>query len=262
MNYLAGNDVTLPIELLDDDGNTILGNSVTYKVTDERGAVIVPITLLATFTANDISITLVITALQNTLPVTTDVTSLRGLRFIEIYISNDTGIVKKEFSYIIESDNLLVAGINSFQSYQLAIFNAGSIDKVNAFNAAHKSDKIIALIRSRQLIGRLSFKYGFDNFQYLSRNFHSREILLATQAQFEAYPVQFKEALARAQVIQANDLLDDNEVTQLRKDGLTSIQVGEAKQSFRFDAPLETVVSRRTMKELAKYINYTVRVSR
>lgn len=262
MNYLAGYDVTLNIDLFDDAGNAIVANSVLYKVSNQLGEVIIPNTSLTGLVAGDVSISITIPAADNFLPVTNDVSSLRSLRFVEIYITTPVGLVKKEVDYIIESDNVLALGINSFQSYPSALYVAGTIDNIDAFYSASKADKIIALIRARQIIGRLSFRYGFDNFDNVNRSIHSREITLATQVQFEAYPKDFKDALARAQVIQANDLLGGDEEDELRSSGLTSVQVGEAKQTFRQSKPIETIVSRRTMKELSKFINYTLRVSR
>ena len=262
MNFLAGNNVSLSLDLLDEDGNNITANSIAYKVSDERGNVIVPTAPLTSFVVGDATITIIVTALQNTLPVTTDITSLRGLRFVEIYITTSTGLVKKELDYVIESDNVLATGINSFQTYPAAIFVAGTIEDIQAFSLASKSEKIIALIRARQMIGRLSFRYSFDNYEQLNRSYYSREITLATVAQYEAFPKDFKEALARAQVIQANDLLGGDEVDELRKDGIIAHQVGESKQTFAQNSRLETIVSRRTMKELSKFINYSVRASR
>jgi hypothetical protein len=260
MAYLGGYDVTLTIPLLDDSGNTLNLVSADYRVLDQNQTEIVPKTALVV-TAGDIEVSVLVTALQNVVsttaigPLGTTIPNTRDMRIVEVYVTTDVGVVKIEKEYLIEAEEVLLEGVNSFQPYSKSLFVAETIQDITTWNESSKRDRINALIRAREHIAHLRFRYVFDAYQNIVDNtLGVADLSLATEVQWNAMPQAFKEALRRAQIIEADAILGGDDLGDLRRDGVMSMTVGEAKQFFRPVKPLSGPVSRRTYNELAKWV--------
>lgn len=256
--YLAGTPVNPTIALVDSDGATIAATGVEYRVIDQNEVEIVA-RVAASFTVGDESVTLAIPDTANALtPGNT-----RELRLIELYVETDAGTIKIEDFYFIEADEVLVEGVNSFQTYGNAVMVASDIPRLTGWNGATKRDRIAGLIRARQNMGALRFRYVFDEDQnVVETSVGVTDLTLATPAQWAALPADFKAAVRRAQVIEADFVLGGDEVGDIRRSGLMSMTVGEAKQFFRPGKPLDTPVCKAAMRELSKWLLTRTRITR
>lgn len=264
MAYLSATDVKVTVDLVNDAGEPIDAIALQYQVTDEAKNIVVAKTPLVGFNAGDVTAEITIPAVSNTLPVNDTASSLRGLRFVELFLQADAGTVKLETYYVLEAANPLVEGINSFQSYQSAVFRASMLTGVGAWMLATKDEKITSLIRARQMIAQLRFRYDFDDDTSRRVVVVSSDILDLSQSQFAALEESFRNALQNAQVIQASYLLDEanGSINSLRAEGVISTENGEARQVFAKEKPIERAICKQALKEIGRYIDYSVRIGR
>ncbi|MDL2285092.1 hypothetical protein LJC19_08160, partial [Oxalobacter sp. OttesenSCG-928-P03] len=77
-------------------------------------------------------------------------------------------------------------------------------------------------------------------------------------------PKLFINALRRAQIMQANYLLldENSDIEHLRQRGLLSNTVSESKQFFRTQKPIAKTLCERAMKELARWLVFNRRTAR
>lgn len=257
--YLGDQPVTLSIPIVDSDGVPILAQSVSYRVIDQDEIELIAKVLIDDFTEGDESITVVIDGSLNGLPVGTT----RAMRSVELYVTTDVGTIKIESGYFIEADEVLVESQNSFQTYIKAVFGSYEIPSLSGWNEATKRDRIAALIAARRNIGQLRFRYVFDAYQNIIDNTVGvADLTLATPAQWAALPLEFRKAICRAQILEADYLLGGDEMGEYRRAGIMAMTVGEAKQFFRASKVVEGVVCKRVMKELAKFVETRVRLTR
>lgn len=257
--YLGGQDVTLTIPLIDSDGTAISANAVSYRVIDQAEAELVAKVVLSGYTAGDVEAVVTVSGANNTIPVGES----RALRVVELYVTTDVGTIKLDEAYFIEADEVLVEGINSFQNYNAAIYLAYEIPKIEGWSEASKSERIAAMIAARRNIGHLRFRYVFDaNQNIIDNTVGVADLTMATVTDWLALPKEFRDAVCRAQILEANALLGGDEYGDLRRAGLMSMTVGEAKQFFRPAKAVERPVCNRAIKELAKYLNTSVRLTR
>ena len=257
--YLGGQPTTLTIDLIDGDGSPITANSVDYRLLNQNETELIAKAPVSSFVACDTSVTVTIIGTLNALtPPNT-----RELRQIELYVYTDVGAIKINQEYFIEGEEVLVEGVNSFQGYSMSLLVALDLDNIDGWLGATKQQRISALVRARQNIGHLRFRYIFDAYQNIVDNtLGVADLTLATPAQYFAFPVPFVEALRRAQILEADLILNGDQIGDIRRDGLMSMTVGEAKQFFRPTKPLDLPVGKRTMKELAKWVLSRHRISR
>lgn len=258
--YLGGQAVNLSVPLFDSDGALIPALSVSYRVIDQNEVELVAKVALDSFVEGDDSVVVALDDALNTL----DVGVTRAMRVVELYLTTEVGTIKIESGYFIEADEILVEGENSFQPYSKAVFCSGELPNVQNWNEAGKKERIAALIAARRNIGQLRFRYVFDAEQSIIDNsVGASDLTAATPEQWSAMPLEFREAVRRAQVLEADYLLMPNDsISAYRREGLMSMTVGEAKQFFRPAKAIEGVVCKRAMKELAKYVMTRTRIAR
>lgn len=250
--YLGGQQVTFTIPLVDFDGVPITATGASYRVIDQDEVELVAKVAVTDFSEGDEGAVVIVSGLLNTLP--TGVT--RAMRLIEVYLTTEVGTIKLESGYLIEAEEVLVEGENSFLPYPKAMFLSYEIPNLPNWSAASRDERIAALIAARRNIGRLRFRLTLDAYQSIIDNTVAvSDLTLATVDQWNAMPVSFKEAVRRAQILEANFLLEPSDsVSAFRRDGLMSMTVGEAKQFFRPSAPIDGAVCKRAAKELSKYV--------
>lgn len=257
--YLGGHSVTLTIPLIDADGATIAAQTASYRVIDQEEAELVAKVAHPTFIEGDESIEILIDGAINTLPLG----ETRGMRVVELFLETAIGTIKLEQGYFIEATEVLVEGVNTFATYNKALYLSYEIPNIPGWTDAPRQGRIAALIAARRNIGRLRFRYAFGaNQDIIDNTVGVSDLTNATLDQWNALPKDFKEALYRAQIIEADFLLGGDEIGDLRRSGLMSMSVGEAKQFFRTTRPLEGVVCKRAMKELSKWAVTGLRLAR
>lgn len=257
--FLANQPINAIIPVVDEVGNALPVTSVEYRLIDQNDAEVIAKTAFGGYVAGDQEIEIVVPAESNALtpPAT------REIRVLELFLHTNTGVMRKSFEYMIEAEAVLVEAVNSFMAYGKSVLIASEIPRLDGWNDATKEQRITALMRARMNIGQLRFRHVFDKHQDIIENTLAvADVTEATPAQWAAFPESFKEALRRAQVIEADYLLGGDERGEYRRQGLMSMTNGESKQFFRPAKPIEGVVCRRAMNELAKWVLTRHRLTR
>lgn len=292
--YLTGTDVNLSVPLLDKNGNALTVNSITYRVVDQDGVELVPITALATFIAGSAAATVLILAAQNTIvevPADAAITSkqidtfnTREARIVEMQCllsSGNTTILNA--AYGLEHADPLRVGINSFQPLTKAELTALDISGLTGWAAASDQEKIAALITARAHIVQLNFwmlnsnsNWGQNSLSYVPEGGYvtpyasvggnafifNGNLSLLTPTQYGRLPERFKTALRLAQVAEADSILGGDPVELRRREGLLLESIGESKQMFRTGKPLDLPVSKRALRYLSAFVTMTKRIGR
>lgn len=198
------------------------------------------------------------------------ITSRRAFVMVTYEFLDDQGalIAMLAEEVILESDNLLAPGENSFASYQELILDSLDMTDLNAFREAGKDEQIAALITAYYNIGSMRvslFKHRDVTDQTLiddtvlpaissTRNIGA-DVLAALKPQ-----VLLK--LKRSQLAEANSILGGNPIERARGLGLLSHSAGESTHFYRTTKPLELPISKRAAVELRGILNYALSISR
>lgn len=274
--FLAGKDVSQLVDLVDGDGNQLNVSSISYRVTDEVEAEVIPLTVLGGFVAGGAQATVVIPAASNTLGDGV----ARGLRAIELQCLVGGNTVVLRSAYTIEVADPLVIGLNSFQSLAAAEFASQTIASIPGWAGASTQQRIAAMIQARHNICRLNFApigtnkfWGMNSLNFIPEGTRDTnyigdsylfggDLSMVTPEQFVKLPKMLLDALCVAQVVEADVLLGGDPIETRRQQGLVLDTVGESKQMFRTGKPLELPVSRRALGYLGRFITFSQRIAR
>jgi hypothetical protein len=257
--YLGGNLVTALIDLIDTDGDPIKASAVSYRVVNQAETELVASTVLTSFAPGDPQAVVIVPADKNVLAAGAH----RELRVIELLLTTDEGTVKLSHEYVIEADQMLTEGVNSFQNYATALLGAYDIPSLPGWDGAEKPQRIAALIQARLNIAQLTFSYVFDGSQdVMQPSFSLRDLTSLSDTEYASLPTEFKVAAKRAQILEADYLLGGDPVGDLRRQGIISSTIGPSTQFFRQRKPLDLPVCKRAVQALGKYVVLRVRLTR
>lgn len=231
-----------------------------WRLVDQEESLLIP-NSASFLIVGQSEVTITVPAENNTLPDG----AVRALRVVEAYFTSPTGTVKVSFEYVIEAEHTLVVNVNTFQTYGEAVLGAYELFGLNGWANASKQDRAAALVAARRHIGQLRFRYLFDAFQdRIENSFGVSDITMIDAKSWASLPVDFVQAIKRAQIIEADFLLNggENPVDVKRRMGIVSETIGESSMFMRSARPLEQAVCRRAMKELAKYTVNRIRTTR
>jgi hypothetical protein len=259
-SYIAAQDVKSVINLVDSDGSAIVATAANYRVLNEQGGVVQGPSAIAPWTGTETQASIVVTANNNQLIGT----STRGLRRVELTLTTATGTKILEDAFIIEASDPLVIAMNSFITYSQALLTASANPKWSKFNAASRSDKISALLAARDGLTRVTYKWEglIDPRDFAEPEFVVFDLSLVSVSDYNTLPEEFKAALAKAQIAEANHLLGGDEIARFRESGLMSMTVGETSQMFRPGKPLQFPICEEAMRILGRYIQHGKRLAR
>lgn len=249
--YLGGQDVVLTIPLVDANGNDLGASAVQYRVIDQDETELVAKVALAGFNSGDVEAVVTVSAINNALG-----TAVRGLRVVELYVTSATGVTLITTEYVLEAPSVLVVGTNSVQGYSTAVMAAYELPSLTAWGEAGKTDRINALMAAYRNLGKLRLSgigYSSDSIGGITE---------LSAANIAALDADFRAALGRAQVIEADFLLGGDEVGDIRRSGIMSATIGESSQFFRTTKPYEGAVCKRALKELSSYLVRDVSIGR
>lgn len=251
LRYANESAVTVTLDSADKAGNPINAATAEYRVVDETGADVVARVAVPGFTAGDTSVTINVTSLQNTLAAGSN----RALRKVYVYLTAADGTsVVNETAFIIETQDYLQRGSNSFQTYEEAIFKSLDIPNLDSWDAASDQERKAALVAAYHQMVRLTFvdDDGYDIY----------DIADYTSVELDAMTTGLYEALKRAQIVEADELMSGDGVADLRRDGLMASSIGEVSQMFRPGKPILLPISRRALRYLAGYVSYAIKTTR
>ncbi len=258
-SFLAGQEVKLSFEL------AALGpvTSVEYRIVDHKDVVLVPRAALSGFTPGSESAVVTIPASLNTLHG--DETSAALVVYLFAAVTGAaTAWTPLRASYRVVGDQELPIPALSFQSLASADLLAMDTFGAGAYIAASDEERRAALIEARNRISQLRFHYMPDDWQSrVSRYVDVADMELITASEFASFEAVFRAALCRAQILQANDLIQQGEAGGIgghqsnRDQGIHSITIGESSTTYNTGstgASTMSTISVRAVSLLARYI--------
>jgi hypothetical protein len=262
--FLAGQPLTITVALIDGNGSTITDSlTATFRVVDEEGQEILasaPLDVVAG--AGLVEVAVPAQANQVTPGVT------RGYRRVEVTVAGADGNQTLNFEeYLIEPAQGLIVMTNSFMTYPAAALAAAEIGSISAFQEASRRDRIAALTQAYQNIVRLRFRvtdgYRSMNQRRIYWNADGYvDLRQMSEEDFLTLHPPFLQDLRAAQVLEANETLDQFSVQRKRSSGLLSETIGESSMMFQTGKVLNAGLARRSIEVLRPYLVWEMGVAR
>lgn len=241
--YPSGLDLPFVIPILDEDGSVTTAQSISYRVVNAIGTVLVNWTALTGYTGdNDAEVT--IPASVNT------TTSSRDVRVIELRCTASSGAVfVVQYVYGLESGTgALVRFENTAVMTGQAELIADELD-LQVWSTSPKHKKVNVLLESYRRLKGLQFEVrGPDCYH---KCFRLRDL---SAPEIAALDSTFLEALSYAQVAECESILNFDPEEEKRRDYLLMDTIGESKQMYRTVKPADLGISSATKKYLAAYL--------
>lgn len=265
-SFPVGVAVTVSIPLVDLNGDPVSPTGLVYRVIDEN-----EIQVAAPITVGSVDSTL--TDLEVVVPGNVNVLGagqVSGLRVVVLAVTSAAGTFEIESSYVLRATQRLVVMENSFQPYRAALLVAEDMVRVEDFRAADDAARQSALIEAYQRLTRLGYLIRWPENVDAQNCLHWRQAWeitplmwpLIDQTQFMTYPENFRKAISRAQVAEANALLKTDVLGDRRRAGLFSEKIGESSIMFRQGKPLDLGMSSEALECLSGYVNMRMTITR
>lgn len=258
--YIEGNIVEVIVKFVDKDGNSIKPKEIKAVLYDGEDTEIVDFGSLP-FDENSTEKSIMIPEIFNELQPE----ELQSARILRVELITDRGSIYQSLSYVIETEQRLVIMNNTFQTYEAALIEANNQPNLLGWIAASEDQQKAALIEAFNRITSIPMRFkrlDIDNKpigkDYIILTRMWREI---TREEFAEFPTHFKRVLRRAQLIEANELLQGDNIAHKRRAGIITEKIGESWLTLRADK-LEYGVSSQTLTALAGYIYYRMVVAR
>lgn len=192
-----------------------------------------------------------------------DGVNVRELRTVEFRLTLASGnVIVRKSVYALEPVDVLITGLNSFQSYPEAELVALTVPNLPGWQQADAQARIAALVEARLRILRLQFRDASRGQSYLNEEALIGDLSHLAPREFKSLSVRLRTALCRAQVAEADALLGGDPETERRNSGLVHETVGESTQSWRKSKPLELPVSKKALSYLAGFISMSRKMGR
>lgn len=235
MRYVAGSEITLDIELTDDNGKSFVADAVEYTMLDGDGNVISTPAAVADFLSGT-SVTITLPANLNALAEGV----IREARELRLRCTTEVGQIIVSHAYVVEREaGRLVRGSNTMVTLATASMLAAEMSDALAWSEATRHDRTNALIEAYRRLCKLRF--GEINLADLSV-----DNVLNLDSKFAA-------ALALAQVTEAISILAGDPVNASRHSGIVVDQVGDVRREYRGNKPIELPMSRKALSCVSYY---------
>lgn len=275
--YLAGTAVRNEIALADSFGNALTVDSLEYEVVDQKGVAVVERVAVEGFMPGSQSVVIDVPASSNQLSNG----DTRATRRVTLYCMVAGNITAIRHLYAIEASDVLVVGVNSFQTYDQAELTALDIPNLDGWDAALYKDKLAAMVEARARLCQLNYTlmkanlWAQDSLNYVPEGAYispyaglfsfTGDITFLPASAFAQLPPRFLKALQMAQIAEANAILDTSiggSYASKRAEGLVEDVTGESKQVFAKGKVLNMGVSRASVRYLAPFVNFSLKTSR
>jgi hypothetical protein len=261
-SFPVGAKVTVSVPFTDYNGTAITPTGVSYSVLDEDDEIVSGPTTVTNPDAPDAWTEIEVPALAN---------ASEGSRTVRVALTTALGVFYAETTYLIRAASRLAFLTNSFQTYGRAQLTAADMAGIDAFVTATPAAQSTALIEAYTRLIKFNYLINTpDNIddQSIYRTTDAYRITpimwpVMTEEMFVLYPDSFVTALRKAQIAEANEILDDNPITSRLRAGLMSETIGESSMMFRPGIrPLELAASRAALNYLKGYIDYSLTIAR
>jgi hypothetical protein len=252
-NYTPGSPVPVTFMLQNEAGETLEPTSLRWRVLDEDDQALMDWTALTLPSPPEDQITLTVPASMTSLATGL----VRGLRSVELEVATASATINLSEQILLTTASTLVAGVNSFCSYSRAVMTAEDFTEQTMAGwqrESRREERERALIEAHQAIMRMPL--------YVKPSRQNLQTFIDKEGFAEIDPTMLQ-ALRRAQVLEASEILNADPTAMARRNGLLSMTVGESSQYFGTAKPFESaVMSRQALKVLSPWISYSVRIGR
>lgn len=253
---------TIKIALVNEAGVALAPTSLSFRVLDAAELVLQPFQAISVVTGvldGHAVIPLPATLMTLVAPAVT------GLRTIELQVVTADGTFDLSESFLLQGVTGLAFGVNSFMTYGQSQLLSREFAEIQmpGWNASSRSSREAALIESYDRILMLPIVLEYDDDQSRMTDWSGAVTLRSlTPAQLGGLGNRMTNALRKAQLVEADEILNGDPVTLARRNGLLSMTVGESSQFFRSAKALEMPVSTRAAKYLERWLRFSARLVR
>lgn len=263
--HLHGTAVTQTIAFVDLNGDPVAPTAASVRVLDQEGAELVTSTPIV-FSVGDTEVDVIIPAEINTLA---PVGPTQALRLVELTMETAAGPVVTLTRYIIRTLQRLAVLLNSFQTFDSALLEAMDMPRMDGWTVADEAAKTAALIEAYMRLTQIGYRVpkAFVDAQSVidpqyAETVPPRRWHVMTYPEFAALPEPFRRALRRAQIAEADVVLNGDVIGGRRRAGLMSETIGESSMMFRPGKPLNLGVSEQALAYLSGYVDLRVGLTR
>jgi len=264
--FRENTQVTLTVAVPKDAaGGALTVTSVDLAVLDETGTVIAPEASVTAPVAGAERFEAVLALAFNSIGA-----SRRAARVVRVKMTTAEGVYETEELYLLEKPQQLEKLKNSFVTLGEAYMVARDMVGLDGWAAAEADERVAALVTAHRSLCRLTFRYKGTTSQSRITWGQSAEIGYSyvteikdiTEGEWTSTPEHFRTALMRAQLAEADILLQGDPVGEKRRAGIVSETIGESSMFFRQNPEVHLPISRAAMEHLAGYVYRDTRISR
>lgn len=263
-SFAPNNPVTIEFDLISPVSNELLvATAAVYSVFDDAGAQVVAETSVAV-TGSEETIRVPVSGANNTVPA-----GEGGARTILLNVTTADGTLQLSETYLLEQFAFLTVPAESAltlpQSVMLTNQLASTVLEIWGDTTDHERQAALREAWTRIARFPLMPWKGWDVVpDQASSNLRSGRFSVneLSVTDWNMLPDTFKNALKRAQLIEAAVILEGDPTWDRRQDGLISKTVGESSEMFRSTKSANSVVSPKAYREISAYISRTVSVGR
>jgi len=263
-DYLAGQTVQLTQAFVDDQGSAIAPSEIVLSIKDENG------TELHSETALNPAGTSLATTIPAGVNALADGTT-RGVRLATFTMTHPGGVTIQEQYYLLHASIALNVMQNSFQTYPQALLSRATLggslagwdtaDKTARSAALEHAYTRLSVMRYVIMLGDngmdfLDFEDGPFGYEGVSR------LDYMTKSAFLTLPQKFRDALCRAQVLDADEMLAGDFFASRRRAGVISETIGESSMFFNSKPPVDLPVAAAALRELKNFLRNRFQIAR
>jgi len=241
----GGNIVVVEAPYVDFAGAPVTPVSASYVVTDQDGNEVIASTPI---TIGGLSAFITIPGASNA--VTAGVAREGRVLTMTVVTASTTHV--SEIIYVLNAAQQLILLTNSFQTFPQSIVNGMDIGEIDTFKAATPREQITAMIEAFHQIVKLRFQVAGTVYS----------LMALSTTEFEELPADFKRALREAQILQSDFNLGGQELEKRIQEGVMAETIGESSMFLRPRPPLRLGISRKTLKALNRYMDWSLAAGR
>lgn len=259
--YPEDYNVELVVGFTDLNGQPVTPTEISAVLYDGEDQVVVDFGSLP-FVAEEGSKSIMVPAAFNVL----EDGELRAARILRVELMTAAGAIRRSFSYVIEAEQRLVIMTNTFQSYEAAEIAALETPNASGWATATEEKRKAALIEAFRRLTNIPMKYALRDED--GRLILEDETIIerdrwaeVTPDDYAGFPTHFRKALRRAQFLEANELLQGDNVAKKHRAGIVTETIGESSVTLR-NGRVDYGVSSVSLQALAGYIYFNMRIAR
>lgn len=265
--YTPHSTVKLTVAFPQPSGAPLIPSTVTRTVMDEAGVVLSPAEAVTVPPEATNSIEIEIPAALNDLQGA----QVRGARQVLVKFTTAAGEFEHVEVYLIEKSIILTRMQNSFVTYPEALMVRRDLVTLDGWDSASQADRVAALTFAHSNLCQMTYRFreganqsrlGWEPGNPFGLWTYVYDIQLADEAEWNQYTREFKTALQRAQLAEADVLLKGDPVGEKRRAGIISETIGESSMFFRQVPEVRLAVSREALTHLKGYVFRESRIAR